>query len=162
MEQHWPIGKKGFSKMKLWQELFTQKTQLIPGFWNADLKKKERKLHVNVIMHSIPFSKIFFRLTFALLEDTGWYQPNYEYAHEISWGRGMGCEFAQKETFLCDFHFSYTVMTQKVSYFPLVPKVGWAALKIRYNTFSIETFSFLVMHSFMTREVYRDLMIECM
>ena len=47
-------------------------------------------------MHSIPFSKIFFRLTFALLEDTGWYQPNYEYAHEISWGRGMGCEFAQK------------------------------------------------------------------
>ena len=39
---------------------------------------------------------IFFRLTFALLEDTGWYQPNYEYAHEISWGRGMGCEFAQK------------------------------------------------------------------
>ena len=96
MEQHWPIGKKEFSKMKLWQELFTQKTQLIPGFWNADLKKKERKLHVNVIMHSIPFSKIFFRLTFALLEDTGWYQPNYEYAHEISWGRGMGCEFAQK------------------------------------------------------------------
>ena len=54
------------------------------------------------------------------------------------------------------------VMTQKVSYFPLVPKVGWAVLKIRYNTFSIETFSFLVMHSFMTREVYRDLMIECM
>ena len=39
---------------------------------------------------------IFFRLTFALLEDTGWYQPNYEYADEISWGRGMGCEFAQK------------------------------------------------------------------
>ena len=64
-------------------------------FLKCGLEKK-RKLHVYVIMHSIPFSKIFFRLTFALLEDTGWYQPNYEYAHEISWGRGMGCEFAQK------------------------------------------------------------------
>ena len=65
-------------------------------FLKCGLEKKKRKLHVYVIMHSIPFSKIFFRLTFALLEDTGWYQPNYEYAHEISWGRGMGCEFAQK------------------------------------------------------------------
>ena len=65
-------------------------------FLKCGLEKKERKLHVYVIMHSIPFSKTFFRLTFALLEDTGWYQPNYEYAHEISWGRGMGCEFAQK------------------------------------------------------------------
>ena len=36
------------------------------------------------------------RLTFALLEDTGWYQPNYEYAQEITWGRGMGCDFAKK------------------------------------------------------------------
>jgi len=36
------------------------------------------------------------RLTFALLEDTGWYKPNYEFAHEITWGRGMGCDFAKK------------------------------------------------------------------
>lgn len=36
------------------------------------------------------------RLTFALLEDTGWYKPNYAYAHPVTWGRGMGCDFARK------------------------------------------------------------------
>lgn len=36
------------------------------------------------------------RLTFALLEDTGWYMPNYQYAQEIAWGRNLGCDFARK------------------------------------------------------------------
>lgn len=36
------------------------------------------------------------RITFALLEDTGWYKPNYDLAQNITWGREMGCDFATK------------------------------------------------------------------
>ena len=55
------------------------------------------------------------RLTFALLEDTGWYQPNYEYAQEITWGRGMGCDFAKKSCMELmensDHHFCKDLMS---------------------------------------------------
>ena len=30
----------------------------------------------------------------ALMEDTGWYMPNYELADDLKWGRGLGCDFA--------------------------------------------------------------------
>jgi len=36
------------------------------------------------------------RLTFALMEDTGWYVPDYGMAHEINWGKRAGCDFATK------------------------------------------------------------------
>ena len=36
------------------------------------------------------------RLTFALLKDSGWYEPNFDLAQELSWGRGLGCDFALK------------------------------------------------------------------
>ena len=32
----------------------------------------------------------------ALMEDTGWYLPNYEMAEELKWGAGLGCDFALK------------------------------------------------------------------
>ena len=35
--------------------------------------------------------------TFALLEDTGWYTVNYEYASEPPIGRGAGCSFVQNK-----------------------------------------------------------------
>ncbi|XP_037082766.1 LOW QUALITY PROTEIN: leishmanolysin-like peptidase [Pollicipes pollicipes] len=37
---------------------------------------------------------VYSRLTLALMEDTGWYQPNYELAQPLSWGRRLGCQFA--------------------------------------------------------------------
>jgi len=37
---------------------------------------------------------IYSRITMALMEDTGWYMPNYEMADNLKWGKGMGCDFA--------------------------------------------------------------------
>ncbi|XP_043215094.1 leishmanolysin-like peptidase isoform X2 [Amphibalanus amphitrite] len=37
---------------------------------------------------------VYSRLTLALMEDTGWYLPNYEMAQPLRWGRGLGCQFA--------------------------------------------------------------------
>jgi hypothetical protein len=37
---------------------------------------------------------IYSRITMALMEDTGWYLPNYDMADQLKWGRGLGCEFA--------------------------------------------------------------------
>jgi leishmanolysin-like peptidase len=33
---------------------------------------------------------IYSRITMALMEDTGWYLPNYEMADELKWGRQLG------------------------------------------------------------------------
>lgn len=33
------------------------------------------------------------RFTFALLEDSGWYFPNYSELDDIDWGKGRGCDF---------------------------------------------------------------------
>ncbi|XP_038046399.1 leishmanolysin-like peptidase [Patiria miniata] len=40
--------------------------------------------------------RVFSRLTLAVLEDTGWYQPNYDRADPLDWGKGLGCDFATK------------------------------------------------------------------
>ncbi|VDK67351.1 unnamed protein product, partial [Onchocerca ochengi] len=39
---------------------------------------------------------VYSRLTLALLEDSGWYKPNYSAAEELLWGHHLGCEFAKK------------------------------------------------------------------
>jgi len=39
---------------------------------------------------------VYTRMTLALLEDSGWYIPDYSHAQELSWGKGAGCEFAVK------------------------------------------------------------------
>uniref|UniRef100_A0A914WX98 Leishmanolysin-like peptidase n=1 Tax=Plectus sambesii TaxID=2011161 RepID=A0A914WX98_9BILA len=36
------------------------------------------------------------RITFALMEDSGWYQANYDIAEPLSWGQGLGCDFAKR------------------------------------------------------------------
>ena len=33
---------------------------------------------------------IYSRITMALMEDTGWYMPNYELADELKWGSQLG------------------------------------------------------------------------
>ena len=37
---------------------------------------------------------IYSRITMALMEDTGWYLPNYNMADDFKWGRKLGCDFA--------------------------------------------------------------------
>ena len=34
------------------------------------------------------------RTTLALLEDSGWYLPDYSYASRLTWGFHQGCHFA--------------------------------------------------------------------
>lgn len=41
-------------------------------------------------------SPIFSRITLALMEDSGWYKPNYSMAQPLSWGRNLGCSFVMK------------------------------------------------------------------
>lgn len=36
------------------------------------------------------------RITLALFEDSGWYQPDYGNAQNMSWGHGLGCNFAKQ------------------------------------------------------------------
>merc|ERR1719361_2921870 len=37
---------------------------------------------------------IYSRITMALMEDTGWYLPNYDMADNFKWGRNLSCNFA--------------------------------------------------------------------
>ncbi|CAF1091970.1 unnamed protein product, partial [Brachionus calyciflorus] len=41
-------------------------------------------------------NSIFSRITFAFLEDTGWYLVNYSMAEEYTWGANLGCDFVKK------------------------------------------------------------------
>ncbi|VDL74856.1 unnamed protein product [Nippostrongylus brasiliensis] len=36
------------------------------------------------------------RITLALFEDSGWYEANYSKAEDMTWGKGLGCEFAKE------------------------------------------------------------------
>lgn len=38
---------------------------------------------------------VFSRITFALMEDTGWYRANYSLADELDWGKELGCLFTK-------------------------------------------------------------------
>lgn len=50
---------------------------------------------------AISHDAVYSKFTFALLEDSGWYQPSYESVDEIDWGKGRGCEFLES----CDNKF---------------------------------------------------------
>ncbi|CAG9120033.1 unnamed protein product [Plutella xylostella] len=39
-------------------------------------------------------NSVFSRLTFALMEDTGWYRADYSHATPLHWGENLGCQFA--------------------------------------------------------------------
>ncbi|KAL4708348.1 hypothetical protein ACJJTC_016450 [Scirpophaga incertulas] len=41
-------------------------------------------------------NSVFSRITFAALEDTGWYRAVYELATPLHWGKGLGCKFAMR------------------------------------------------------------------
>lgn len=39
---------------------------------------------------------VYSRITLALMEDTGWYLPNYDMSQSLKWGHNLGCNFAMK------------------------------------------------------------------
>ncbi|XP_052746381.1 leishmanolysin-like peptidase isoform X2 [Bicyclus anynana] len=39
-------------------------------------------------------NSVFSRITFAMMEDTGWYRADYAHSTPLDWGRGLGCNFA--------------------------------------------------------------------
>ncbi|KAK6048960.1 hypothetical protein COOONC_13535 [Cooperia oncophora] len=36
------------------------------------------------------------RITLALFEDSGWYRVDYDNAENMTWGKGLGCDFVKK------------------------------------------------------------------
>ncbi|KAI0225331.1 Leishmanolysin-like peptidase [Lamellibrachia satsuma] len=55
----------------------------------------EKRLFENEVMTaSVSQNPVYSRITLALLQDTGWYDVDYEKADMLYWGRGLGCEFA--------------------------------------------------------------------
>ncbi|XP_045509284.1 leishmanolysin-like peptidase [Colias croceus] len=39
-------------------------------------------------------NSVFSRITFAMMEDTGWYRADYSHAAPLDWGKNLGCGFA--------------------------------------------------------------------
>ncbi|XP_068627236.1 leishmanolysin-like peptidase [Battus philenor] len=39
-------------------------------------------------------NSVFSRITFAMMEDTGWYRADYSHATPLYWGKNLGCKFA--------------------------------------------------------------------
>ncbi|KAG8432172.1 hypothetical protein GDO86_016711 [Hymenochirus boettgeri] len=67
------------------------------GGLGTELNHWEKRLLENEAMTgSHTQSRVFSRITLALMEDTGWYRANYSMAERLDWGRGKGCDFAVK------------------------------------------------------------------
>ncbi|XP_035605583.1 leishmanolysin-like peptidase isoform X1 [Oncorhynchus keta] len=57
------------------------------------------------------WNRVFFRLTLAIMEDTGWYRANYSMAERLDWGKGLGCDFVMKS---CTFWIERQRQSRKV------------------------------------------------
>ncbi|XP_033624458.1 leishmanolysin-like peptidase [Asterias rubens] len=67
------------------------------GGYGTKLTHFEKRLLENEAMTGThTHERVFSRLTLAVLEDTGWYQPNYDMADPLDWGKGLGCDFVRK------------------------------------------------------------------
>jgi len=49
-----------------------------------------------VMTGSASSSPVLSNVTLALLEDSGWYFPNYEFGERLVWGENRGCKFVQQ------------------------------------------------------------------
>lgn len=66
------------------------------GGEGTELAHWEKRLFGNEGMAGIfTQNSVFSRLTLALMEDTGWYQVNYDMAEPLQWGKNLGCLFAK-------------------------------------------------------------------
>uniref|UniRef100_A0A8W7PTP8 Leishmanolysin-like peptidase n=1 Tax=Anopheles coluzzii TaxID=1518534 RepID=A0A8W7PTP8_ANOCL len=57
---------------------------------------EKRVLENEAMTGSHTQSSAFSRITLALMEDSGWYKANYSMASPLTWGRGLGCNFAMR------------------------------------------------------------------
>jgi len=57
----------------------------------------ERRMVYNEYMTGTSsYNPVISNFTLALLEDTGWYKPNYDMAADLEWGKGQKCPFAMQ------------------------------------------------------------------
>ncbi|XP_041459036.1 leishmanolysin-like peptidase [Lytechinus variegatus] len=67
------------------------------GGTGTEITHFEKRLLANEAMTGThTHERIFSRLTLAVMEDTGWYVPNYDRADPLHWGQNQGCGFAKK------------------------------------------------------------------
>ena len=66
------------------------------GGAGTELTHWEKRLFENEAMTgTYTQNPVFSRITLALMEDTGWYRPNYSMAQMLDWGKSLGCLFAK-------------------------------------------------------------------
>ncbi|OQV25784.1 Leishmanolysin-like peptidase [Hypsibius exemplaris] len=57
----------------------------------------EKRVFANEAMTGVHTQNpVYSNMTLALMEDSGWYKPNYTLAGVVQFGAGLGCEFAMK------------------------------------------------------------------
>ncbi|KOB73843.1 Leishmanolysin-like peptidase, partial [Operophtera brumata] len=54
----------------------------------------ERTFKMVVTPRVVQENSVFSRVSFAMMEDTGWYRADYGQAAPLDWGLGRGCQFA--------------------------------------------------------------------
>ena len=64
-------------------------------FDSNQLSHWDRKMILNdgMTMSTMNIPMKFTSLSFAVLEDTGWYKVDYSLAEEVEWGKDAGCDF---------------------------------------------------------------------
>ncbi|XP_065839196.1 leishmanolysin-like peptidase isoform X2 [Oscarella lobularis] len=54
---------------------------------------EKRLLENEAMTGTFTQNPVFSEITFALLEDSGWYKPDYSKADRLNWGKNAGCSF---------------------------------------------------------------------
>ncbi|XP_072020460.1 leishmanolysin-like peptidase [Amphiura filiformis] len=97
------------------------------GGYGTEITHFEKRILENEAMTGThTHDRIVSRLTLAVLEDTGWYEPDYGMADPLFWGKGLGCDFATKSC-------KYWMDTQKIRKTPIWPYCD----KIRQDPFNL-------------------------
>eukprot|EP00741_Cyanophora_paradoxa_P022036 tig00021433_g21272.t1 len=63
------------------------------GFGTAGSHWEKRAFMNELMTPSKTLNPIYSSFTFGLLQDSGWYMPDYRYTTRLEWGRGAGCSF---------------------------------------------------------------------
>jgi len=66
---------------------------------------ERRQFGFEAMTSGLVYQQSYSELTLAMLEATGWYEPNYEYADSFLWGKGQGCSFLTKSCQSPGFNF---------------------------------------------------------
>nr|XP_011418435.2 leishmanolysin-like peptidase [Crassostrea gigas] len=67
------------------------------GIYGTSITHWEKRLFENEVMTgTYTQNPVVSRVTLALMEDTGWYQVNYNLAEDLEWGKNLGCDFVKK------------------------------------------------------------------